>query len=98
MPKVRRDASEMVRRGYTPTEVGRRYGVGSSTICKWAKKAKVYGLHPIPTLSSKPKSHPRQLSGDKVDRIVAVRMQRGGARNPGAGRHAHIALLHEAHP
>ena len=32
MPRVRRDATDMVRRGYTPTQVGRRYGVGSSTI------------------------------------------------------------------
>ena len=30
-------------RGYTPTEAGRRYGVGSSTVCKWVKKARVYG-------------------------------------------------------
>lgn len=74
MPRVRRDAADMVRRGYTPTEVGRRYGVGSSTVCKWVKKAAVYGYHPIPTLSSKPKSHPRQLSNDLVQKIVAKRL------------------------
>ena len=74
LPKVRRDAADMVRRGYTPTEVGRRYGVGSSTVCKWVKKAVRYGYRPIPTLSSKPKSHSRALTRDLVRRIVAKRI------------------------
>jgi transposase InsO family protein len=76
MPKVRRDAADMVRRGYTPTEVGRRFGVGSSTICKWVKKARVYGLHPIPTRSSKPKHHPKEISRETADLIVAKRLKR----------------------
>lgn len=75
MPKVRRDAAEMVRRGYTPTQVAKRYGVGSSTICKWVKKANKYGYHPIPTLSSKPKSHPHQLKDDTVWKIFHQRMK-----------------------
>jgi transposase InsO family protein len=75
VPKVRRDAADMVRRGYTPTEVGRRFGVGSSTICKWVKKAKIYGYHPIPTLSSKPRHHPRELSNDLVWKIFHQRIK-----------------------
>lgn len=75
MPKVRQAAAEMVRRGYTPTEVGRRYGVGSSTICKWVRKSNKYGYHPIPTLSSKPKSHPNQLKDDIVWKIFHQRMK-----------------------
>ena len=75
MPKVRRDAADMVYRGYTPTEVGRRFGVGSSTICKWVKKAKTLGLHPIPTLSSKPKHHPKQISNDLVWKIFHQRIK-----------------------
>jgi transposase InsO family protein len=73
MPKVRRDAADMVRRGYTPTEVGRRFGVGSSTVCKWVKKAEKIGFHPIPTLSSKPKHHPNELSEEKIKLIVKER-------------------------
>ena len=76
MPKVRQQAADMVRRGYTPTEVGRRFGVGSSTICKWARKAKKYGYHPIPTLSSKPKHHPGELSDEKIRAIVNKRFER----------------------
>jgi putative transposase len=75
MPKVRRDAADMVYRGYTPTEVGRRFGVSSSTICKWVKKARKYGLHPIPTLSSKPHHHPNELSSDLVWKIFHQRMR-----------------------
>ena len=65
----------MVYRGFTPTEVGRRFGVGSSTICKWVKKAVVYGYHPIPTLSSKPKYHPRQIADDLVWKIFHQRIK-----------------------
>lgn len=75
IPRVRRDAARMVAQGFTPTEVGRRFGVGSSTICKWVKKAKIYGYHPIPTTSSRPRHHPRELSGTVVDRIVDVRLE-----------------------
>lgn len=74
LPRVRRDAAEMVRRGYTPTEVGRRFGVGSSTVCKWVKKAKLYGYNPIPTTSSKPKHHPKQLADELVWKIFQTRL------------------------
>lgn len=75
MPKVRQDAADMVRRGYTPTEVGRRFGVGSSTICKWVKKAEKLGYGLIPTLSSKPKHHPKELSDEKIKAIVKERFE-----------------------
>lgn len=74
MPKVRRDAAAMVRQGYSPTEVGRRFGVGSSTLCKWVKKAERYGFHPIPTLSARPKHHPRALDPALVDAIADKRL------------------------
>ena len=75
MPKVRRDAADMVRRGFSKEEVGRRFGVGSSTICKWFKKTKIYGNHLIPTLSSKPKHHPNQLSDEVVWKIFQQRIK-----------------------
>jgi transposase InsO family protein len=75
MPKVRRDAANMVYKGFTPTEVGRRFGVGSSTICKWVKKAKAIGYHPIATLSSRPKHHPKELNNDLVWKIFHQRMK-----------------------
>ena len=75
VPKVRRDAADMVRRGFSKEEVGRRFGVGSSTICKWVKKAKVWGYGAIPTLSSKPKHHPKQLSDELVWKIFQQRIK-----------------------
>lgn len=77
MPKVRQQAAQMVYKGSAPTEVGRRFGVGSSTICKWVKKAKAIGYHPIPTLSSRPKHHPRELSEEKIRAIVNKRFEHG---------------------
>ena len=74
MPKVRQAAADMVRKGYTPTEVGGRFGVGSSTVCKWVKKARTYGCHSVPTLSSRPEKHPRQLSDELVWKIFQTRV------------------------
>lgn len=74
MPRVRRDAAAMVGKGYTVTQVAHRYGVGTSTISKWVKKAKVYGHVPIPTHSSRPKHHPKQLSDDLVWKIFHKRL------------------------
>ena len=74
LPRVRRDAAHLVYRGYTPTEAGRRYGVSASTVCKWVKKTRKYGYHPIPTLSSRPHRHPRQLSDALVDQIFYQRL------------------------
>ena len=73
-PKVRRDAAAMVGRGYTVTQVANRYGVGTSTISKWVKKAKVIGHHPIPTRSSRPHHHPKQLSDELIWKIYHQRL------------------------
>lgn len=75
MPKVRRDAAQMVYKGYSKAEVGRRFGVGSSTICKWVKKAEKYGYYPIPTLSSRPRHHPKELPSDLVWKIFGQRVK-----------------------
>ena len=75
MPTVRRDAADMVRRGFNKEEVGRRYGVGSSTICKWVKKAEKIGYHPIPTKSSRPKHHPKQLPSELVWKVFHQRIK-----------------------
>lgn len=75
LPKVRRDAADLVRRGWGVRKVARYVGVSPGTITKWVKKAKIYGYHPIPTLSSKPKSHPKQLSKELVWKIYHKRIQ-----------------------
>ena len=77
MPRVRRDAAAMVGRKYTVSQVARRYGVGTSTISKWVKKAQRYGHIPIPTRSSRPKHHPGQLSDELVWKIYHRRLMHG---------------------
>jgi transposase InsO family protein len=74
MPRVRRDAAAMVGRKYTVAQVARRYGVGTSTICKWMKKARMYGNVPIVTLSSRPKQHPKQISRELMWKIYHKRI------------------------
>jgi transposase InsO family protein len=74
MPRVRRDAAAMVGKGYTVTQVAHRYGVGTSTISKWVKKATIIGHHPIPTKTSRPHHHPAQLSDELVWKIFHKRL------------------------
>jgi transposase InsO family protein len=76
-PKVRRDVSQLVlNKGLGIRTVARQYGVSPGTISKWVKKAKKIGLHPIPTLSSKPKHHPYQLSDEITWKIFKKRLER----------------------
>ena len=49
--------------------------MGSSTVSKWVKKARVYGYNPIPTASSRPHSCPHKLSKEKEELIVAKRLE-----------------------
>ena len=74
LPRVRRDAADLVRRGWGVRKVARYVGVSPGTITKWVRKAKRLGYHDIPTLSSKPKHHPKQLSQELVWKIFHKRV------------------------
>lgn len=54
----------------------RHYGVVPGTISKWVKRAKVEGVQPLPTRSSRPRSSPRALARETVAAIVAERQGR----------------------
>lgn len=76
MPKIRREAAQLlVRKKWSTRKVARHFGFSQSVIVKWFKKSKVYGYHDIPTKSSKPHHHPKQLSEEVVQRIVALRLK-----------------------
>jgi len=69
-------AVHLVYQGWSTRKVGRYFGVGSSAVSKWVKKDKdlqLQGWRPIPTRSSKPKSHPNQLKQEMVMAIVNQR-------------------------
>lgn len=74
LPRVRRDAADLVRRGWGVRKVARYMGVSPGTISKWVKKSCVIGYRPIPTLSSRPKSHPKQLAKELVWKIYNKRL------------------------
>ncbi len=73
-PKVRRDAAQFAKK-HGVRVAARRYGVSPGTISKWMAKAKVRGLHPIPTGSSRPKKHPKELSSEVRWKIFSTRLR-----------------------
>lgn len=73
-PKVRRDAAAFAQKHGVRT-AARRYGVSPGTVSKWMQKAKKIGLHPIPTISSRPKTSPRELPREMVDAIARKRLE-----------------------
>ena len=75
MPRIRREAAQLAYRGWSTRKVARHFGFNQSTIVRWCEKAKRYGYHSIPTQSSRPKHHPRELERDVVDKIIAIRLK-----------------------
>src|SRR3989338_4174189 len=76
MPRIRRDAVRLVYKGWSARKVGRYLGFHHTAVMKWVEKAKKIGYHPIPTQSSRPESHPKQLKKETVRKIVEKRLQR----------------------
>lgn len=74
LPRVRRNAADLVRRGWGVRKVARYVGVSPGTVTKWVKKAQQLGYHDIPTQSSRPKHHPKQLSKELVWKIFHKRL------------------------
>lgn len=76
MPRIRREAAQLlVRKKWSTRKVARHFGFNQSTIVRWFKKSKKYGYNLIPTLSSKPKHHPKQLSDELVWKIFQTRIK-----------------------
>jgi transposase InsO family protein len=63
-----------VRSGESVRAVARHLGYNHSTVGRWVAKAPPDGRETIPTLRSRPKSHPRSLVSEIVDAIVAERL------------------------
>jgi transposase InsO family protein len=74
MPRIRREASQLVYKGWSTRKVARHFGFSQSVVVKWTKKASIIGYHSIPTLSSRPHHHPKQLKREIVNRIVELRL------------------------
>lgn len=78
LPRLRAKAVEMVRSGKSMREVARYFGFDPATISRWNKKAGAAGAWVIPTTSSKPHHHPKELDRATVRRIITLRIQLKG--------------------
>lgn len=75
LSRVRQQAAELVRRGWSARKVGRYLGFHHTAVMRWVRQSRKIGYHPIPTKSSKPKRHPRQLDERMVRLIVKKRLE-----------------------
>lgn len=73
MPKLRARAVNMVFSGKSVSSVARYFGYSKSAVSKWCEKSPPSGIHYIPTESSRPHHHPKELSKDKVEKIIACK-------------------------
>ena len=72
-PRLRARAVNMVRSGKSVSEVARYFGYSKGAISKWCKKMPAAGSWIIATRSSRPHHHPKELSDEIVDKIIACK-------------------------
>lgn len=75
MPRIRMEAVRLIRTGWSTRKVARHMGFSQSVIVKWVQRDGCFGWRPIPTLSSRPRRHPRALKPEIVDAIVEQRLK-----------------------
>lgn len=75
LPRLRLEAARLVLRdGWSTREVARHTGFNQSTVVRWVNFVKLNHVgHSIPTQSSRPHSHPNQLSREMVETILQYR-------------------------
>ena len=75
MPVIRREAAQLIHHGWSTRKVARHFGFSQSVIVKWYKKSFRYGYHSIPTESSRPHHHPKQLTENIIKKIIEIRLR-----------------------
>ena len=75
IPKIRREAARLVTRGWSARKVGRHLGFHHTAVMEWVRRSRIIGDHPIPTQSSRPKGHPKQLKEEVIEKIVRKRLE-----------------------
>lgn len=77
MPRIRRDAARLYRKGWSARKIGRHLGYHHTAVMKWVAKSLRFGDVPILTRSSEPKTKPRKISEFYEKKILDLRMQTG---------------------
>ena len=76
LPKLRMEAVRLVKyRGWSTRQVSRYTGFSQSVIVKWCRKDPTGGWQRIPTKSSRPNYHPKQLTSEVVQKIIKLRLE-----------------------
>jgi len=65
----------MVRSGKSVSEVARYFGYSKGAVSKWCKKMRENGSWIIPTLSSRPHHHPKELPEEIVGKIIDCKLK-----------------------
>lgn len=73
MPRIRRDAARLFRRGWSARKIGRYLGYHHTAIMKWVRKANKVGDVPILTRSSEPHTKWRKIDPALERKIVNMR-------------------------
>lgn len=73
LPRVRMEAVLKVREGWSIRKSARHFGVHPSTVMKWMRRAPSHGKCNIPTLSSRPHHHPKEISKELESLIIECR-------------------------
>jgi len=78
LPRLRMEAVRLAQAGRGIREVARHFGYAPGTISKWARKADTLPSNArlIPTRSSRPRHHPKELGEDIVIHILELRRER----------------------
>lgn len=74
MPRIRRDAVAFADK-HGVRAAARHFGFSPGAIVLWRKKARVVGFHPIPTRSSRPKHHPKEIGTELEWKIFNARLK-----------------------
>ena len=75
MPRIRREAARLVHRGWSARKVSRYLGFHHTAVRELVRRTEKIGDRPIPTRSSRPKRHPKQLEENVVRKIVNKRLE-----------------------
>ena len=74
LPRLRMEAANRVRyQEWSIRQTARYYGVEPSTVMRWLNKARMTTRNTIPTLSSRPNHHPRELNDEIVKAVLDYR-------------------------
>lgn len=75
MPRVRRDAARLFRKGWSARKVGRYLGYHHTAVMKWVRKAEAVGDVPISTQSSRPKRFRKPVAPGIEERVKKMRRE-----------------------